>query len=111
MEQWLILSNVVNYGQYDRHPNFFSDLDIKALVSKSHKKRYNKEEEKQMLALDFGDTPEKLKQKYLDMYKGIQSEVISTTKFDKNSDLSTTYLGRIDTTRVSKIKVEKMFVY
>ena len=28
------------------------------------------------------------------MYKGIQSEVISTTRFD--SDLSTTYLGRID---------------
>ena len=61
-----------------------------------------------MLELDFGDTPEKLKV-YLDMYKGIQSEVISTTRFDENSDLSTTYLGRIDTTRVSKIKVEEKF--
>ena len=32
-----------------------------------------------MLELDFGDAPEKLKGEYLDMYKGIQSEVISST--------------------------------
>ena len=31
------------------------------------------------------------------------------TKFDENSDLSTTYLGRRDTTRVSKIKAEEKF--
>ena len=38
------------------------------------------------------------------MYEGIQSEVISTTRFDENFDLSTTYVGRVDITRVSKIK-------
>ena len=43
------------------------------------------------------------------MYKEIQSEVISTTRFDENWDLSTTYLGRIDSIRVSKIKVEERF--
>ena len=43
------------------------------------------------------------------MYKGIQSEVISTIRFDDNSDLSTTYLGRIDTTRTSKIRAEEKF--
>ena len=43
------------------------------------------------------------------MYEGIQSEVISTTRFDENSDLSTTYLGRIDTTRSSEIKAEEKF--
>ena len=41
------------------------------------------------------------------MYEGIQSEVISTTRFNENSDLSTTYLGKIDITRVSKIKAEE----
>ena len=41
------------------------------------------------------------------MYEGIQSEVISTTRFDENSDLTTTYLGRIDITRNSKIKAEE----
>ena len=35
------------------------------------------------------------------MYEGIQLEVISTTRFDENSDLSTAYIGRIDTTRAS----------
>ena len=43
------------------------------------------------------------------MYKGIQSEVINTTRFDENSDLSTIYLQKIDITRASKIKTEEKF--
>ena len=39
------------------------------------------------------------------MYEGIQSQVISTTRFDEN--LSTTYLGGIDTTRAIKINAEE----
>ena len=62
-----------------------------------------------MLNLDFGDTPEKLKGEYLDMYEGIQSEVIGTTRFNENSDLSTTYSDRIDITRTSTVKAEEKF--
>ena len=62
-----------------------------------------------MLELDFGDMPENLKE-YLDIYNGIQSEIMSTTRFDENSDFSTTYLGRVGTTRASKIKVEETFL-
>ena len=110
MEQSSILSNMVNYIQYNRHPKNFFNLDIKAVNQRSHKKRHNKEKERQMLELDFGDMPEKLKKKeYLDMDKGIYSEILSTTRFDENSDLSTTYLGRVDTIRSSKIKVEERF--
>ena len=61
--------------------------------------------------MDFGDTPEKLKGDYLDMYeaiKGIQSEMISTTRFDENSGLITACLGGSDTIRVSKIKEEEI---
>ena len=90
MEQWSILSYMVNYIQYDRHPKSFYNLDMKAIDQKSHKKIHNKEEERQMLELDFGNTLEKLKGEYLDLYEGIQSEVLSTTGFDENSDLSTT---------------------
>ena len=43
------------------------------------------------------------------MYEGVQSEVINTTRFDENSDLSMTYLGRIDLTRANKIKAEEKF--
>ena len=39
------------------------------------------------------------------MYEGVKSEVLSTTKFDANSDLSTTYLGRINMIRASEIKI------
>ena len=67
------------------------------------------EKERQMLELDFEDMPEKLKEEYLDIYDGIQSETLSTTRFDENSDLSTTYLGRVDMTRASKIKAEETF--
>ena len=62
-----------------------------------------------MLKLDFRGTPEKLKEEYLDIHGGIQPEILSTTRFDENSDLSTTYLGRVNTTKTSKIKVEESF--
>ena len=63
-----------------------------------------------MLNIDFGDTSDKLKEEYLDMYEWIQSEILSSTRFDENSDLSTTYLGKVGTTRASKIKVEEKFL-
>ena len=43
------------------------------------------------------------------MYEGIQSEVINTTTYYENSYLSTTYLGRLDMTRASKIKADERF--
>ena len=43
------------------------------------------------------------------MHEGVKSEVLSTTKFDENSDLSTTYLGKINITKASKIKAEERF--
>ena len=43
------------------------------------------------------------------MYEGVKSEMLSTTKFDENSDLSTTYLGRTDMTTASKTKAEEKF--
>ena len=43
------------------------------------------------------------------MYEGIQSEILSTTGFDENSDLSTTYLGKADNSQHNKIKAEESF--
>ena len=61
MEKWSILSNIVNYVQYDRHPRNFYDLDIKTVDQKSYKKIYSKEDERQILDLDFGNTLKKLR--------------------------------------------------
>ena len=62
-----------------------------------------------MLELDFGQMLDILKEEYLYVYKGIQSEILSTTKFDENSDLSTTYLGKTDKSKNSKSKAEESF--
>ena len=97
MEQWSTLGNVIKYMQYDKHPKNFHNLSISVVhKEKSKGKSFLEEGERHLLDLDFGDTPEKLKGEYLDMYKGIQSEILSTTRFDENSDLSTTYLCRVD---------------
>ena len=39
------------------------------------------------MELDFGLMPKILQEEYLDVYEGIQSEVVNTTRFDENSDL------------------------
>ena len=49
MEQWSTLSKVVNYMQYNRHPKYFYNLDIRAVEQKRYKKIYNKEEDRQIL--------------------------------------------------------------
>ena len=53
--------------------------------------------------------PKILHEEYLDVYEGFQSEIVSTTRFDENSYLSTTYLGKSDKTRNDKLKAEESF--
>ena len=92
MEQWSILHNTLNYIQYGRHPKNYCNLEISA-VNKYKHILYTKEE-KDTKELDFGPTPHILKEEYLNIYEGIQSEIVNTTRFDENLDLSTTYLGK-----------------
>ena len=51
----------------------------------------------------------KVKETYFDKYEGIQSKISQVTRFDENTDLSMTYLGRIGQTRKSVIKAEESF--
>ena len=46
--------------------------------------------------LDFGITPQKLQEEYMDIYEGIHSDTVSSSRFNEHSDISTTYLGRIE---------------
>ena len=32
----------------------------------------------------------------MDIYEGIHSDIVSSNRFDENSDISTTYLGKIE---------------
>ena len=70
MEQWSILSNILNYIQYDKHPKNYHSFSVSA-VNKWRKSPYIKEEDRDMSELDFGHMPDKLKEEYLDVYEGI----------------------------------------
>ena len=107
MGQWSILGNVLNSIQHDRHHTVNHTLNIKA-VNKYRNKSETKEE-KEPVELDFGSTPLKLQEEYLDVYEGIQSERVNTMRFNENSDLSTTYLGRSDKVRNDKLRAEESF--
>ena len=106
MEQWSILSNTLNYIQY-KHTKNFHNLGISAVNVQKH--GLNAKKEKGMVEIDFGPTLDVLKEEYLNVYKGIWSEIVSTTRFDENSDLSTTYLGKSDRSKNDKLKAEESF--
>ena len=96
MEQCSILSDNIVYirseGKY-----IMNGIDIKTIDYRDHKRMYRKmgKEEGEWLNIDFGKSPEILRDKYMDMYEEIYAEVVTMSKFDENVDLSTTYLGKI----------------
>ena len=63
---------------YRQNKDLYKELKGKELVNES---------------VNFGRRPNKLKADYLDVYEGVCAEVISTDRFDEDTDLSTTYLG------------------
>ena len=105
MEQWSILSNVLNYVQHSRFHSMNHTLDVKAVKKYKHKPSMDNRE---ITELDFGTMPQKLQEEYMDIYEGIHSDIVSSNRFDKNSDLSTTYLGRVDK-RNQQLKAEESF--
>ena len=82
MEQWSILSNTLNYIQYDRHPKNYHSLGI-SMVNK-YRNHSDVKEDGDMIELDFGLTLNILKEEYLNVYKGIQSEIVNTMKINEN---------------------------
>ena len=84
MEQWSVLSNILNYIQYEGHHTINCNFSIKAL----NKYKYSLETkgEREITELDFGVIPRILHEEYLDVYEGIQPEIVSTMRFDENSD-------------------------
>ena len=68
-----------------------------------------KEEKREALDIDFGLYPDVTKARYLDVYEDIYVEMVYASKFDENSDLSTTYLGQTNMTRSTRIKAEERF--
>ena len=98
MEQWSILSNILNYVQHNRQYIINHTLNIKTV--NKHKNKLDTKKEKELVELDFGSAPLKLHKEYLDVYEGIKLEIVNTTRFNENSDLSMTYLVRSNKARM-----------
>ena len=61
------------------------------------------------LEVSLVDTSDRLTEEYLDRYKGVKSEILVTTRFNKNSDLSMAYLGKMSMIRDHKVAAEEKF--
>ena len=60
--------------------------------------------------MDFGTILQNLHDEYLNVYEGIQSGIVSSSRFDENSDISMTYLDRIEHKESQdKLKAEELF--
>ena len=90
MEQWSILSNVLNYVQHSKL-NSMNQSSGRPVNRYKIKPAIGKE----FRELDFGVVPQ-FTGRILDVYEGIQSDIVSSSRFDENSDISTTYLGKIE---------------
>ena len=110
MKEWSILSDHVKYITSDGSKTF-NNLSIDQLnhLQDANLYRVLQEKESSNAHVNFGGSPDKLKSEYLDVHKGVYGEIVSSDRFDKDTDLSTTYLGQIDMTRDMEVKAEENF--
>ena len=100
IEQWSILGdNIVYVKSEDR--DIMNGIDIKLIDYWEHKRMYRKmnKEGGERIDIDFGESLEVMRSRYMDIYDKVYAEVVTTSRFDENVDLSTTYLGRINMKR------------
>ena len=110
MEQWSILSNIINCVQYDKHPKNIHSMSVRPVNKMKNKIKSRKDEKERPISeINFRDSSDGLKEEYLDRCKGVKSEILSTTMFDENSDLSMTYLGIVNVARENMITAEEKF--
>ena len=82
-----------------KNPKNFHNMIIKPINnSKVNKGTKDKNIDESLLRVDLAGISDESREEYLDRYEGITSEILNTTRFDENSDLSTTYLGKSNMT-------------
>ena len=96
---------------YSKNPKDFHTMTVRPVNYKklnSVSKEKNKDDIS--LRVDLTDILNGSKEEYLDRYEGVISEILNTTKFDENTDLSTTYLGKLRITWGDNLNVEERFL-
>ena len=69
MEQWSILSTVLNYVQHSRFNSMNHTLSVRPI----DRYRVKPDMGKEFREFDFGTVPQNVQEEYLDVYEGIQS--------------------------------------
>ena len=73
MERWSILSNLLNYVQHSKFNSMNHSLSVKPV--NRYKTKSN--EEREFREVEFGTVLQSLQDEYLDVYEGIQSDIVS----------------------------------
>ena len=92
MINWSIFSDKLRY--VDSNINETPKLIIRPLEENKHRQLFNALEIQENQIPDMIFEENKVKETYFDKYEGIHSEISQVTRFDENTDLSTTYLGK-----------------
>ena len=111
MEQWSILSNSLNYVQHSKLNSMDHSLNIQPVNRYKMKPTDSfSSSGKEFREIDFGTDSQNLQAEYLDVYEGVQSDIVSSSRFDENSDISMTYLGKTGQEESQdKLKAEESF--
>ena len=104
------LSDHVKYVTHSKSETF-QKLSINSMNYRQNRDLYKSLSNEQTIktSLNFGNSPGNLTSEYLDVYEGVYAEVISTDKFDEDTDISTTYLGQVDMARNTEVKAKENF--
>ena len=96
--------------QYNKNPNDSHSMIIKPVNTNNiHKGIRGKNKNESSLRVSLADSLGRSKEEYLDKYEEVRPEIWNSTRFDENSDLSTTYLGKINTTQDKDLAIAEKF--
>ena len=93
---WSIFSDKIKY--VDSCMNITPSLTIRPLEEKKQRKLFSTLEGKDNHIPDIIFDENRIRETYFDMYDCVHSEISQETRFDYSTDLSTTYLGKVDQT-------------
>ena len=84
------------------NPKNFHSMSVRPVNKMKDKIKSRKDEKERPISeIDFRDASDRLREEYL--------EILSTTRFHENLDLSMAYLGRVNVARENKITAKEKF--
>ena len=82
MDQWSILSNVINSVHYSKNPQKFHSMTVRHVKSnRAAKDAKGRNINESLLEVNLVDNLDRSKEEYLDKYEGVKSETVDTTRF------------------------------